>query len=83
MPEKRILISHKDGREYSVTPAVFKKRYEAQGFTAGEPETPAAFVANVPKVPRRVGARRKATKPAAKARVAQPAPEPVADPTEA
>lgn len=41
--EKRHIITHKDGRSYSVTKAAFAKVYEAQGFKLGDEETPAAF----------------------------------------
>ena len=62
----RVIISHPDGRRFSVTRDAHRRLYAAQGFVVGEPETPAAFVANVPRAPKRAGARRKSTKPAAR-----------------
>lgn len=54
MPEKRHIISHKDGRSYSVTHDAFATIYEPQGFKLGDEETPADFVVTgIPKPPRR------------------------------
>lgn len=40
----RVLISHPDGRRYSVPAAAFAELYEPQGFTVEGPETGAAFM---------------------------------------
>lgn len=46
--EQRVIIVHKDGRTYSVTEAVFRDRYEADGFKIDHPEAPNDFIADVP-----------------------------------
>lgn len=76
----RILISHSDGRRYSVTRETFRDRYEPEGFSEDGLETDAAFVADVPPVPRRAGARRKSTKATKPARVATPTAVPTVEP---
>lgn len=49
MAEKRHIITHRDGRSYSVTKDAFTKLYEPEGFKLGDEETPAAFqVVGVP-----------------------------------
>lgn len=40
----RVLISHPDGRRYSVPQAAFAELYEPQGFTIEGPETGAVFM---------------------------------------
>jgi hypothetical protein len=53
MAEERFIITHEDGRTYSVTEAGFRDFYEAQGFTIERPETPADSVPDVPRPARR------------------------------
>lgn len=62
MSEKRVIIGHKDGREYSVTPAAFEKLYEPEGFKVLRDESDGDFIADVPRKPVRAGARRKSAK---------------------
>jgi hypothetical protein len=66
-PSDRVIISHPDGRSYSVTRKAFQSLYEPDGFTVVGDETPEAFLAVVPKPATRAGARRKTRKPAAPA----------------
>ena len=75
----RVLITHPDGRRFSVTKAAHNRLYAKDGFVIGEPEQPTDFVARVPKAPTRAGSRRKTVKPAARpgrvrADATQPAP---------
>lgn len=49
MTERRVIIVHPDGRRYSVTEDAFRALYEPEGYTVEGPETPAAFVADVPR----------------------------------
>lgn len=32
-PEKRVIVAHPSGEEYSVTPSAFRRLYEPRGFT--------------------------------------------------
>ena len=34
MPDRMVVIEHRDGRQYAVRPADFRKEYEPQGFKA-------------------------------------------------
>lgn len=54
-----VIISHPDGRSYSVTTEAFARLYAPQGFVVLRDETPADFIAIVPVAPTRAGARRK------------------------
>jgi len=71
MPEQRVIISHPDGRSYSVTQAGFAELYEPQGFEIVGPETDESFdVTGIPapkaerKAPRAKGTSRPKPKPA-------------------
>jgi hypothetical protein len=61
-PGERVIISHPDGRRYSVTRKAFAAVYEKEGFEVGEPETPEAFLHDAPAPATRAGARRKTVK---------------------
>lgn len=58
-PAERVIITHEDGRSYSVTRKAFHSLYEKDGFSIVGDETPEAFVADVPVPLTRAGARRK------------------------
>lgn len=58
--DQRHIISHPDGRTFSVTEAAFKEVYKPQGFAIDHPEGDADFVATgIPK-PKRVRTRPRA-----------------------
>lgn len=66
MSDERHIISHKDGRQYSVTRDAFAKLYEPQGFRIDHTETTSDFdVVGIPtpKAPRK-SPRPKASRPA-------------------
>lgn len=44
MLEPRLIISHPDGRRYSVTQDGYERVYRPQGFSVEGPETGAAFM---------------------------------------
>lgn len=57
--DDQVVISHPDGRRYSVRLEVFERRYRDQGFMVQGPERDKDFLADVPRPVRRAGARRK------------------------
>jgi hypothetical protein len=79
MPEKRVIVEHKDGRTYSVPEAKAERLYPSdQGWKVTGEETPAAFQITgvpAPKAPRR-SVRAKGKKRAAPARPVASIPEP-------
>ena len=70
----RVIIEHADGRRYSVERAAAKELYP--DFAIVGDETPADFIADVPRPTRRRGARRKTVSTAASK---APASEPEAE----
>ena len=59
MSEQPVLISHPDGRRYSVPPDAFTELYEPQGFVIDGPETGAAFMGALGRAERPVRPRRR------------------------